>query len=614
MCGIAGFVGDGTREELERMSTAIAHRGPDDHGILIRGSIGLGHQRLSVIDVSPRGHQPMTLNDEDVAIAFNGEIYNFSQLRRELEKAGRKFSSNSDTEVLLHLYALQGDAFLDNVHGMFAIALYDFKKERLLLARDRMGEKPLYWTELGGILRFASELRGLMAAPIKKEISVLALNHYLQSDYVPTPHTIFSDVFKVKPGHILVFEKGKVTEKAFWRLSLPTIYPTEDEAVSKLDVLLKESVTQQLVSDVPVGVFLSGGLDSSTIAHYAARAASKKVHTFAIGFEDSSFDESAYAREVAHYLGTDHHELVMRESDALELIEKVPEVFSEPVADASVIPTLFLSRFAHQSVTVALGGDGGDELFAGYPTFQADSLFRLYRHVPKSLRGLIQRGANALPVSHANFSASYNARKFLSSNEDSATHRHHEWLGTFNGSEREVLLNKQVYPVFSVVDTYANELEGELENKLLYTYMRTYLMDQVLVKVDRASMHFALETRAPFLDHSLVEYALSLPFDFKLRKGTTKYILKRLMHGSLPEGIVKRKKKGFGIPLARWLNGALRELRDEVLSKHELQKHGLFNEVYIQKLVQEHQSLTRDNRKELWNLMVFQMWYRRWMV
>lgn len=612
MCGIAGFVGKGTKDELERMTRSLSHRGPDDEGFLMRGDVGLGHRRLSILDTSMRGHQPMTLEKEDVAIIFNGEIYNFRALRDELKKGGRVFSSHSDTEVLLHLYAVHGDDFLKKTIGMFAIALYDFKNEKLILARDRMGEKPLYWSLENGAFRFASELRALIAGGVKNQIDRLALEQYLQFDYVPTPRTIFAGINKLEPATMMIYEKGTVKKIVFWAPSHDERGMSESNALSQLDTLISESISRQLVSDVPLGVFLSGGLDSSTVAYYATRA-SPHIHTFSIGFDDPSFDESVFARMAAQHLGTTHHELTMRERDALELIKEIPEVFSEPVADASVIPTMFLSRFARQSVTVALGGDGGDELFVGYPTFQADSLFRMYKYTPFSVRALLKRGVDALPASHENFSFSYNLQKFVSSDSRNPVQRHFEWLGTFNEDNRAALLGSASSRVFSEVEAYANEYRGAPENRLLFVYMRTYLMDQVLAKVDRASMRYALEIRAPFLDHTVVDALFSLPFSLKYRHGTTKYLLKQLMRDKLPAELIKRKKKGFGIPLARWLTGPLRNLCEELLSPQALRVHGLFDEAAVARIKHEHMTQRHDRRKELWNLMVFQMWYERWL-
>jgi asparagine synthase (glutamine-hydrolysing) len=621
MCGIAGFVGTGERESLERMLAAVQHRGPNDQGIVLERGVGLAHARLSVIDTSAAGHQPMFSPDRSVAIVFNGEIYNWRALRKSCEERGAVFASSSDTEVLLALYVLHGEKFLRDVIGMFAIALYDFKERKLILARDVAGEKPLYWTRAGDALLFASELGGLMASGrVPKELNLAAVNQYLLFDYVPTPESIFKNVHKLEPGTMLVYRNGAVRKETFWSPPKTAYSLPEKDALATLDRLFAESVSRQLVADVPLGVFLSGGIDSSTVAAYAARASAQKIDTFSIGFEEVSFDESRYAREVAQHLGTRHHEEIVSSKDALALIPNLADALSEPMADASIIPTLLLSRFARKSVTVALGGDGADELFAGYPTFHAERLFSLYQHLPDPLARLIARGTARLPASHSNFSLSYNLKKFTSSSEKSPLHRHQEWLGSFGENARAALAGPalreytQNEDLFSSIDAYKGEMpENDAGNQLLYSYLRTYLMDEVLVKVDRASMHYALETRAPFLDRMLLDFVFSLPYDLKYRGGQTKYLLKRLTREILPSHIINRKKKGFGVPLAEWLSGPLRPLSEELLSGGALAAHGLFNEREVTRLLHEHWNGTRDNRKELWNLMVFQLWYQRWM-
>jgi asparagine synthase (glutamine-hydrolysing) len=376
---------------------------------------------------------------------------------------------------------------------------------------------------------------------------------------------------------------------------------------------LSESVASQLVSDVPLGVFLSGGIDSSTVAWYAQKHASVKMDTFSIGFDSADFDESSYARSVAKHLGTNHHERMVTAKDALEAVHAVPEVFSEPVADASVLPTMLLSEFAKKNVTVALGGDGADELFAGYPTFGADAVARLYQAVPRPVREVVQKAVSALPADESYFSAISNAKKFTGSDDADTEFRHMEWLGSFSREGRESLLGSADNSVFDDVVRYRNEFpQHDALNRLLYVYARTYLMDGVLVKVDRASMNSGLEVRAPFLSKEVAEYAFSLPSHLKYRNGTSKYLLKKMMQGRLPDGILHRKKKGFGIPLARWLKHELRPLCTDLLSPSELGKHGLLNPAYANQLMTEHFEGRQDNRKQLWNLMVFQMWYNRW--
>ncbi len=621
MCGIAGFVGKGSREALERMTHAVVHRGPDDQGIICKEDVGLAHTRLSIIDLSSAGHQPMWNEDKSTALIFNGEIYNFKNLRTELQKNGSVFKTGTDTEVIIRLYEREGERCFEKLTGMFALALYDFKKKCLLLARDRMGEKPLYWSRQNETFIFASELGALMESGlVAKEVDPASLNAYLLFDYVPTPSTILRGVNKLEPGTYLKYEKGGITKHTFWHPPHDLLSLSESEALARLDVLMRESVTEQLISDAPLGVYLSGGIDSSTIAWYAAQHSSSRVDTFSIGFDDPNFDESSYARQVAAHLGVTHHEQVVTAREALEIIPHIPDIFSEPVADASVIPTALLSQFTRQHVTVAVGGDGGDELFAGYPTFDAERYFAVYRRLPHALKTLGTRVIEALPADDRNFSLSFNLKKFISSENEKREYRHQEWLGSFTKENRELLASGALRhtlntSVFQRIDQYCSEFtQLDDMNRLLYTYLRTYLMDEVLVKVDRASMHYGLEVRAPFLDHRVVDFLFSLPYSFKYKNGQTKYLLKKLMRGRLPENIISRKKKGFGVPMATWLKGELKELCAELLSPSELGQHGYFNPAYVARLQREHLDGRRDNRKQLWNLMTFQMWYNRWIT
>ncbi|HEV8677598.1 MAG TPA: asparagine synthase (glutamine-hydrolyzing) [Candidatus Paceibacterota bacterium] len=619
MCGIAGYAGSG-KADLPAMLGAIRHRGPDHQGIFERAGAHFAHARLSIIDPSAGASQPMELGQ--TALMFNGEIYNFKALREEFEKLGAKFKTNSDTEVILWGYQLLGEEVFARLEGMFAIAIYDFAKERLLLARDRMGEKPLYWSSQGGLLLFASELKAMLASgAVKKEVDLESVNQYLLFDYVPIPYSMVKGVSKLEPATMLAFENGKLRKKRFWSPT-PAVEAVDfDSAKRKLGQHIEKSVGDELVAaDVPVGVFLSGGIDSSTVAYYAQKNSSRPIDTFSIGFDDPSFDESMFARAVAQRIGSRHHEKIVTAKDALELVPNLAEPLSEPAADASIIPTMLLSKFARESVTVALGGDGGDELFAGYPTFKAERYISLYRQMPGFAKAAAHGFADLLPASHGHFPLSYTLRKFLSATHDDQTKRHMEWLGSYpeaarlaiaNNALRDVVAKKNV---FEHLGSYEKEMAmQDPGNRLLWIYARSFLMDQVMAKVDRASMHYALETRAPFLNHPVVDYAFSLPYRFKQKGNTSKYILKELMRGKLPDTVVSRKKKGFGIPLASWLSGPLRPLCEELLSPASLDAHGLFDPAEARQLMDEHFAKKRDNRKELWNLMVFQLWYQRWM-
>lgn len=618
MCGLVGFIGMGSERDLAQMLATLKHRGPDDEGLYFEQGIGLAHARLSIIDLSPSGHQPMWNADRTIAIVFNGEIYNYKELKKEL--GSYSFRSSSDTEVIIALYEKYSEGCFAKLSGMFAIALYDTRTKKILLARDRLGKKPLYWHhgKVGGFL-FASEPKALLAHPIvPKEINRSALNAYFALDYVPTPMSIYAGINKLEPGTFLAYEDGQIRNEKFWNPDFHETSMSLAEALSGLDHHLAEATASRLVADVPVGIFLSGGLDSSTIAYYAVKAKNDPIHTFSIGFEEASFDESKYAKEVASFLNTQHHHRVLSSKDSLEIIPKVFGMLDEPLADASIIPTYLLSCFTKEHVTVALGGDGGDELFAGYTTFQAEKMMGIYHALPKTLRtGLGEFALGHFPASEANMSLEFKLRQFLGGAEEGdIVRRHIRWLGTWNESERAQLFSDDAWNeikdenVFESAELFGNECNSEDErNKLLYAYQRTYMMDQVMVKVDRASMYASLETRAPFLDYELVEFANRLPYQYKLHGLTTKYLLKKLMETKLPKHIVHRTKKGFGVPTGAWLRGPLREWGEGLIGT--LGKDDILRKEYIQQLWQEHQSVTRDHHKKLWNILVFLEWQKQ---
>ena len=621
MCGIAGYVGEGGRGDLEKMVDAIKHRGPDDKGIFLVGDVGLAHARLSVIDLSERGHQPMFNEDKTIGIVFNGEIYNFKELKNELIKLGYKFKSDTDTEVIIYLYEEFGESCFERLNGMFAIGLYDFRLGKLILARDKMGKKPLYWAIFGGTLMFASELRAIMEHHIfKKELNLDALNKYLTYEYVPTPHSIFKNVYKLEPANYLVYQNKEIKKIKFWEIEFNNSDISFDEAITQLDKKINESVKLRMVSDVPFGVFLSGGLDSSTIAYYAQKNSSRKIKTFSVNFEEKSFDESKYAQKVSDILGTEHYDQLLTAKNLIETLSTI-DLIDEPIGDASIIPTYLLSKHARNYVTVALGGDGGDELFAGYPTFQADVLAGIYEKIPTLIKKIfLEKIIHKIPETDNNFNLGFRLKTFVKGLGGDKNYRHHRWLGSFTAEEKEKLFKREIWNEidakkdFEEIDYYLKNIKAEdHRNKTLGLYMRTYLMDEVLVKVDRASMKNSLEIRSPFLDPNLVELANSLPFSFKLKGFTTKYILKKLMEDKLPGSIVYRKKKGFGIPLSRWLRNELKEFCDGLLSEEKIKNQGLFNYDYIAKLKLEHFDENKDNRKKLWTLMAFMIWYERFM-
>lgn len=621
MCAIAGYVGEGTEGDLERMVEAIRYRGPDDSGLYTEPGLGLGHARLSIIDLTATGHQPMWNNARTVAVVFNGEIYNFRELKSEL--GTYRFRGTSDTEVILALYERYGEKCFEKLGGMFAIALYDTRSKRLLLARDRMGKKPLYWGTFGKTLLFASEPKAILRHPAARTaIDPAALNAYFALDYVPTPMSIFRGINKLEPGGLLSYEEGRIEKRSFWDPDLREQDVTFHEARAELDRRLRAATRSRLISDVPLGVFLSGGLDSSTVAYYAAQESEGPIHTFSIGFDEETFDESRYAQEVADHLGTTHHHKKLAGDDSLGIIPGILDSLDEPLADASIIPTHLLSRFAKERVSVALGGDGGDELFAGYPTFQAERVLPLYRMLPKTLRTSLLAGmVNMLPASFTDMSLGFKlAQLNAGADEENVAIRHMRWLGTFNDEERSRLLSPEIYAELTTRSPYTHATRAmsaststDMRNKLLFAYQRTYLMDQVMVKVDRAAMYASLETRAPLLDHGLVEFADRLPYRFKLHGLTTKYLLKKTMEGKLPSHIINRRKKGFSVPVGAWLRGPLNGWAGEILADAKGASGGLLSSEYARTLWREHSSGQRNHRKKLWNLIVFLEWRKRFL-
>ncbi|HYM68492.1 MAG TPA: asparagine synthase (glutamine-hydrolyzing) [bacterium] len=626
MCGISGFTGsalgpDRADAVIRAMCDAIRHRGPDDDGYYVGAGAVLGARRLSIIDVGG-GHQPIGNEDGTVWVAFNGEIYNFLELRADAERRGHRFRTRSDTEVLVHLYEDRGPDLVSLLDGMFAFAIWDGTQRRLVLARDRMGKKPLHYTFAGDGLVFASELKALLRHPlVARTLSAPALARYLAFDYVPAPHTIFQGISKLPPGYVLVYEDGRARLTRYWDLPAPGDDGVDvPEAAERLAQLLDAATQRRLISDVPLGAFLSGGIDSSAVTALMARHASTPVKTFSIGFEEPSFDESRYAREVAACLGTDHHEEIMAPRVMLDLAARLGELLDEPLADASILPTYLLSRFTRRHVTVALSGDGGDELFAGYPTYQAHQIARRLAWTPRPVVAGARALAARLPVSYGDLSLDFRIRRFLGGVGRPLELRHAAWLGTFAADELPTLLAPDVWQqvrsddLFSEVRGHVRAAEGrDWLGTLLYLDAKLYLQDGVLVKVDRASMACSLEVRSPFLDTAVVEFASRLPARQKLRGLTTKFLLKRSLRGVLPDRILDRRKKGFGMPVGMWIRGPWRELFRDVLAPDRLARQGLLNPQAVTRLLSEHLEGTHDHRKKLWNLLVLQLWYRSYL-
>jgi len=626
MCGITGWANlnsrtppfEGATELLHAMCERMVHRGPDSEGLFVTNGAALGMRRLAIIDLVT-GEQPVFNEDKSVAVILNGEIYNYRELRAGLEKLGHSFRSASDTEVLPHLYEEHGAEMVRELNGMFAFALWDAKRRRLLVARDRFGEKPLYWGVFDNTLLFASEPKVLLAHPaVKPTLNLQALRQYLSFDYVPAPLSIYQGIQKLPAAHILTLEDGRITIEPYWCLSYKTSQPvpSETEAAEQLQDLLADSVRMRLVSDVPLGVLLSGGVDSSTIAALAVRASSEPVKTFSISFAESSFDESAYARSVAKFLGTDHHEERLSANLAANLVGEIGAWMDEPFSDPSLVPTYLLSRFTRKHVTVALGGDGGDELFAGYPMYAGHRWAEIYIKVPAPLRtGVIEPLVRLLPVKTKNLSLDYKALRFVTGAKYDTVARHHIWFGSFTPDEQEQLLTADaLQQTESDVYREARQMFEQCDNHDTVTRMqsldtRLYLAEDILTKVDRASMSVSLEVRAPFLDPRVAEYAASLPGNYKLRGHKTKYILKKAVHELLPPFVTRRVKKGFGVPVAEWLKFKLRPLARDLLSPERVRRAGVFNPEYISRLQDEHERGVANHRKLLWTLLMFELWH-----
>ncbi|MBI2841627.1 MAG: asparagine synthase (glutamine-hydrolyzing) [Acidobacteria bacterium] len=630
MCGICG-VAYGQRDRivapglLEAMCRTLVHRGPDDQGTFVDRHVGLGNRRLSIIDLEG-GHQPIHNEDQTVWVVLNGEIYNYLDLTQMLERRGHHFYTKSDTEAIVHAYEEFGDECLEHLNGMFAFALWDAPRQRIILARDRAGIKPLYYALHDGALIFGSELKAILAYPgLPRSVDLVALNEYLSFEYVPAPRTIFRGISKLLPGHAMSFEDGRLRTWKYWDINLTRSENVQRKPLAEYETellqLLREAVRKEMVSDVPIGVLLSGGIDSSAVAALMVEASPGRVQSFSISFEDPTFDESCYARLAARTVGTEHHELLLTATDVAGLLPPIANSMDEPLGDSSLLPTYILSQLARQHVKVALGGDGGDELFGGYSTLQAHRLVEYYeRYLPSYLRQRVApRMAELLPTSFNNISLDFKLRRFLLARGVPPAVRHHYWLGSFRPEEKERLL--QPWARLTEKDTY-DVVFRHLEqctarapmNQLLYCDFKLYMEGGMLPKVDRMSMANSLEVRAPLLNHTLVKYVARIPHELKLHGLTTKYLLRRSMRGLLPSKILRRGKKGFNIPVAKWLAGPLRELAESLLSPERLSRSGFFNPSYVRTLLDEHMTGRKDNRKLLWTLLAFQLWHERWMV
>ena len=625
MCGITGNIYLNPDRNVEsallaQMCRTITHRGPDEEGFYVHNNVGLAVRRLSIIDVEG-GHQPICNEDETIWAVQNGEIYNFQELTRQLLERGHTFTTRSDTEVIVHLYEEYGLDFVGRLEGMFAIALWDEREKRLVLARDRMGIKPLFYASLEDRLLFGSEIKAIRAAGLDLTLNTDALNYYLSLLYIPAPHTIYNEIHKLKPGHILVLQHGKLERHRYW--SLAQVQPLEGYSPHELQTQLKQlllaSVERQLVSDVPLGFFLSGGLDSSIVVACAREVHNHQIKTFSVGFEDPSYDESTYAETVAAHLKTDHTSMTVK-PDFTKVIHELADHFEEPFADSSAIPTYYLAELTRKHVTVALSGDGGDELFAGYLTYQADKLARIYGRVPDILsRKAIPWFVHKLPVSDTKINFGFKAQRFVDQALLEPGQRHFAWKAFFSEDLKESLLQKPLL----------KDIQGSLDGYLPYKYYfdeahhfeeitryqyadtMVYLIDNNLTKVDRISMAHSLEVRVPLLGTEVVEFAFQLPDRLKMPGMKLKHFLKETAKDMLPDEIINRPKKGFNVPMPRWLKEELRPVLDHYLSPAMIGKQGYFNSHTIQNLVDSHMSGKADYSRNLWALLMFNLWVEK---
>lgn len=623
MCGIAGFISKEKNAPVEKreilldkMCKIITYRGPDEQGTVVKERAALGMRRLSIIDLKS-GQQPIYTEDGNLAIVFNGEIYNFRELKTELESLGHQFKTNSDTETIVHAYEEFGAECLEKLRGMFAFAIWDFRRETLFIARDRVGKKPLFYslTDDGNFV-FGSELKVLLAhGEIKKEIDFAALDAYLTFGYVPEEFCIFKQVKKLAPGHFLIFKNGTITIEKYWdfRYEPITEVKSEPEYVAQLQELLREAVRIRLISEVPLGAFLSGGVDSSAIVGLMSQISDKPVKTFSIGFNEDSFNELKYARVAAKHFQTEHHEFVVT-PDLVEIVDDLIWHFDEPFADSSALPTFMVSKMARDFVTVVLSGDGGDELFAGYTRYVVDKKRGGFERLPKWIR------RNLLKPFSENLPNGFLGKNYLYNSSLDAVDRYIDSISHFNDLGKNQLYTESFRANLNGdfgrgAKTFRELAEsaptGNQVDKLLYLDSKTYLPGDILTKVDRMSMATSLEARVPLLDHKLIDFVMRIPPELKLRGSETKYIFKKAMEGIVPREILYREKQGFGVPINEWINSNLRQrIHCELQEKRTLER-GYFEAQYIKTLLDEHSGGRRDHSYRLWILWMLELWHRK---
>jgi asparagine synthase (glutamine-hydrolysing) len=615
MCGIAGFIdreysADHAEQLIDSMCRVIRHRGPDDQGTWVGDGVALGMRRLSIIDVAG-GQQPMYNEDQSVLVVFNGEIYNYQDLKKELHELGHRFHTNSDTEVIVHAYEEYGDDCPKHLRGMFTFALWDRKRQRLLAARDRFGKKPLnyYWD--GRRLIFGSEIKSILEAGIPRAINPIALDEYLVYSYVPTPHTLFKDVMKVPPGHILVYEKGQISTQRYWDIPFtPTCDDDEATAIERTRALLEDAVRVRLMSEVPLGAFLSGGVDSSVVVGLMSQMMEQPVKTFSIGFEEDDFSELPYARQVARHFGTDHHEFCVK-SDLVSVLPQLAWAYDEPFGDSSMLPTYYVSKLAREHVTVVLTGDGGDEIFGGYDHYERE--YNISR-IPPPVRYLLAYASLLIP------NGMRGKKRFGNMHRDLAT-RCVRILSRFPNNTRPAMYTPDHFAYVRDHEPYARQLDlyGQVSHLDILTQMQyvdahSYLPDDILVKVDKATMLNSLEARCPLLDQELVGYVSSLQPSLRIRNGSLKYLLKQAAKDLLPAEILTRPKQGFGVPIKHWFRGDLTGYARDMLDSPRAQQRGIFNPQFIRSIQEAHASTKLVNHSSaIWTLLCLELWFQVYM-
>jgi asparagine synthase (glutamine-hydrolysing) len=625
MCGIVGFVNadsrSANREILEKMNRCIVHRGPDEDGFYLKENVGLAMRRLSIIDLAG-GQQPIFNEDRTKAIVFNGEIYNFQELRENLEKQGHKFYTNSDTEVIVHLYDKHGADCVNFLRGMFAFAIWDETDKSLFIARDRVGKKPLLYShQANGDLIFGSEFTALLAHPqISREVDREAIDSYLSYLCVPAPQTAFKQIRKLEPAHWLRWKDGKIEMRRYWLPDFSKkIEISESEAIEETTRIIREATKLRLISEVPLGAFLSGGVDSSIIVALMAQESSKPVKTFSIGFEEQDYSELKYAKRVAEHVGAEYNEFVVK-PNALEVLPMLVEHYGEPYADSSAIPTYYVSKETRQFVTVALNGDGGDESFAGYERHLAMRIAEKYHYLPEILRrGFVEKAVNLIPTSEIKRrSRVRDAKRFLQVASLPKTERYFRWMSTFNRNAKKELYTKEFAnavaeqnPSVFLDEWFAKANGSGILDATLLTDQMTYLPNDLLVKVDIASMANSLEARSPFLDHKVIEFAASLPENLKMRGFETKSLLKKVAAKLVPREVVYRRKMGFGVPIGNWFRGEMKSFVQGILLSEKSLNRGIVKPEIVQKYVSEHINAERDHTFQIWTLLMLELWFQR---